>query len=342
MFEQIAVMVSSITLATLIFYFVETPLRTAPSGKSAPWILKDKGLTIGALILTGFIACIGAHMFKTGGYPERVPREIRNILLQVQQTTEDTIYGTRKCHIGKVTHLRKYLETEKDDCLKIDSTRKNYLILGDSTAAMMTNGLKDIFPEINFLQATSGFCQPMVTLNGAVYHVKLWDGYDARCEEFMSYIYNDFLTTTSAAAIDKVILSAWVHRPEGWDKRLRSTVEFLRNSGHEPLIITVGPRFDNVSVPRTIYKMGSTRRADKVLGQSLYIDGPPQVNAITAELAEELGFDYIPTMDILCPEGHCVWFDNGASLFYDDVHFTNEGSIYFAEQIRNNYPQFAN
>ena len=83
---------------------------------------------------------------------------------------------------------------DKNDCLRMDKSRPNYLLIGDSHAADLWAGLHDRFPGINVMQATASGCRPI-----------LGSGGEPRCTNLMNFIFTNFLPTHH---VDGLVLSA--------------------------------------------------------------------------------------------------------------------------------------
>ncbi|MFD1257285.1 acyltransferase family protein [Mucilaginibacter terrae] len=95
---------------------------------------------------------------------------------------------------------------KKDICLKIDTGRKNYLLLGDSHAAQFAQTLKETLPENNYnlIQASASTCFPLIDKNGG-----------EMCYKIIEYVYHDFIKN-NYKEIDGVILGAnWINLNSG-------------------------------------------------------------------------------------------------------------------------------
>jgi hypothetical protein len=93
-----------------------------------------------------------------------------------------------------VGETEEFSSFQKDKCLRIDPSRQNYLLIGDSHAAHLLPGLQSVYPTINFLQATASGCIPYLESRGA-----------RRCTDMMRYIFDEYLPTHR---LDGIILSA--------------------------------------------------------------------------------------------------------------------------------------
>ncbi|PZU87527.1 MAG: hypothetical protein DI529_07165 [Chryseobacterium sp.] len=92
----------------------------------------------------------------------------------------------------------KYEDYKKNVCLEIDKKRKNVLLIGDSHAAHLSYSLNKYYKKnnINFLQATTSYCFPIINPRGREENVKL-----------VNYIFSDFVPKNNKK-IDLVIISA--------------------------------------------------------------------------------------------------------------------------------------
>jgi peptidoglycan/LPS O-acetylase OafA/YrhL len=120
---------------------------------------------------------------------------------------------------------------KKDICLKLDTNKKNYLLLGDSHAAQFAQTLKEMLPKNNYnvVQAGASTCFPLINKNGGEV-----------CYKIIKYVYHDFIKK-NYKNIDGVILGAnWINLNSGnRDKLLKdlnNTIAYL-NKLHIKVII---------------------------------------------------------------------------------------------------------
>lgn len=223
------------------------------------------------------------------------------------------------------------MKKNKDVCLEVDPNKKNYLLIGDSTAAMMYYGLKETFPEINFLQATASACPPVIDLaEGSVKN--------GACGPLFLYIYNEFLHENDS--IDKVIIVArgLVHtqRKEKW----KNTITHLTQSGYDVVVVLRGVHY-NRPFPSLIYEYGSLHGLGKWVAQNRSLEYTLNENASIKETLKGQRVSYISPLDLMCPDDDCALFYDGVPVIRDRHHLTSAGSLYFAEQIKEHVPEFA-
>jgi peptidoglycan/LPS O-acetylase OafA/YrhL len=335
--EQVILMAVAIFSASLIYHYVETPFRFSRNTSHDDKRLNNKLFVISTIWLTAASAILGASIYKGNGWTWRVPIEVRNAVVSAERTTNEVKYGRRECHLDKRGHIQPYFDRNKNECLKLMPGKRNYLLIGDSTAAMLYHGLSKTFPDINFMQTTSAHCQPMLGATGKVY-TRPGNQADLLCELVMSYIYDEFLPTNPS--IDRVIIATRISHDPYWAEKLRSTIGYLQSIGQTPLFVLQGRKFDS-SVPQLLQHAGSFKQANRILEQHRFKDNSAKINLTSIRVLEEMGVPYIDSLELLCPGGSCVNFYNSAPLYNDDIHFTNEGTIFFAEKVRDNVSHFA-
>src|SRR5258708_34667956 len=79
--------------------------------------------------------------------------------------------------------------------MKLDPNRSNYLLVGDSHAALLWLGLSSAMPEVNIMQATAAASRPAVT------PISLLD--TRACPRLMQFVFNDFLVNND---VEKILL----------------------------------------------------------------------------------------------------------------------------------------
>jgi len=93
----------------------------------------------------------------------------------------------------------------RDQCLGIQSGKKNFILIGDSHAAHFAESLYTALEihNIHLSQATASGCLPLLKKSGT-----------SVCSEIIDYIYYDYIKK-NASRIDGVILSAnWIYGPK--------------------------------------------------------------------------------------------------------------------------------
>lgn len=170
----------SFMLATLSYIFVEQTRVTY------------KKLLVASLsIVAALIVCtefqINSLVFKNRSL-DIARYKSRHMVERNQQFSEG------KCFISK----GKFEDFNKSLCLHIESGKKNYLLIGDSHGAELSQSLRQTFAArgINLIQATSSGCLPLLRNYGL-----------GHCTRLIDYIYHNFIPQNQLD-IDGIILSA--------------------------------------------------------------------------------------------------------------------------------------
>ncbi len=208
--ERIAKVVlisASIIAATLSWALIETPFR---KGRLRPG-RRTLFLVTGAAV--GIIALIGISMIGLRGLPARFPREA----LQVSAYTNYDPAPAFRQGVCFLVPENTFADFRPSVCLRDDSNRKQYLLLGDSLGAQLYAGLSTVFTEINISQATSASCLPFVTTPSVP---KM---YASNCGNVSRYIYGDYLVhhpDFDLALPDVLALSLRERSPEVIERHL--------------------------------------------------------------------------------------------------------------------------
>ena len=139
----------------------------------------------------------------------------------------------------------KLEDFKKRDCLKIDSSRKNFLLLGDSHAAALSSSLREEFARrnINFLQATAAFGFAFLDDNGPSDY----------CHQLYKYIFYDFLIKNKQH-IDGVILGGnWFPHPKEVVEPSLKVIYYLKKLGI-PVVILGQSNVYTIPFPSIIAK----------------------------------------------------------------------------------------
>lgn len=148
----------SFAAAAILYRVVELPLRSNGRVYRAPTSTRTALFASAALAM--LVLAIGAHAWTTGGWPWRLPVQLRNIPNETALWTERNVHArVGSCFIYAPT-APTFDETS---CLAKDPVKPNYLISGDSFGADAYVFLSKAYPDVNFLQATAGNCHPLIS-----------------------------------------------------------------------------------------------------------------------------------------------------------------------------------
>jgi hypothetical protein len=296
---QLILIVLSVGIAYLSWKLVELPFR-ALARETSKAVFGAASTAMAAM----FTLC-GLTLI-VGGAPSRFPDRAVQIGAYLAY---DSSSQFRTGHCFLLTNRQQF---DAETCMKLDSTRPNYLLVGDSHAAHLWSGLASAMPEVNIMQATASLCRPAV-LPGSRYDTRV-------CRTLMQYVFDDFLVNNK---IDKVLLAA------SWKDEdlpiLSTTLEILKSRGVD--VTVLGPIVEyDAALPRLL--------ADEILR-----DSPASANArrtpgirerdlAMREMVSVRGATYLSVYDAVCHNGHCDEFaDDRVPMQFDAGHLTAKGSV---------------
>jgi histidinol-phosphate phosphatase family protein len=170
MLEEIAL---SLLLGVLSWRFVERPFRSGP--------LRLSGRPLFALAGTVMFLLLGFSSWTVfaGGFKGRFPADAVQIAADLDSDQQIRSMRTGTCFITSEYPFEKY---DYDVCLRQDSSKKNYLLLGDSHSAMLWSALSSALPDANIMQASCYGCEPSLHPTGS-----------PDCRKMMAYIFQTYL-----------------------------------------------------------------------------------------------------------------------------------------------------
>ena len=288
----------SILVATLSWRFIEQPFRNGLS-------LSQKRLFRLAGSFSLMLAGIGLAIAASQGTPARFPPEIRQIAL----TSRAAPAGYRE-GVCFMTSRTGGQSLDRDTCLKRDPARSNYLLLGDSHAAHLVEGLQKTL-DAQILQVNASGCKPVIAPPA---------GAETTCRALIRMALAE---VAQPQIINGVILAA------RWEEsdlpQLLETISALQERGLR--VYVIGP------VVQYFYEL------PYILANSLRLDTPDlagrlemkrfrKTDAILREALQGSGAGYGSIFSALCKDGPCpLRATTGEPLQYDYSHLTAGGSL---------------
>jgi peptidoglycan/LPS O-acetylase OafA/YrhL len=298
---KVEVLLATFILATLTWRFVEQPLRHIQWSHQKVFVVGIAS-AVSSILLCAFVLEFSIHQTSPPAraaasfltYLDRTPELERTQLRADQRVTDAWI----------------------DPLLRIDASKKNYLVMVDSHANHLVPGLQHVFPEINFLRATGSGCR----LLPPGQHFK------PHCDSLFQYLYTDFFPRNK---IDGILL-------EGrWNQSSPSDLDAFVHwaQSHSYPVIVFGPmvQYDQ-PLPRLIAE--SIRQHNASLIAQHRLDLQPITTAIQ-QVAQRDQVPFISWTDVLCPKHQCeTTTEDGTPLLYDSGHLTEEGSTFVVAKLR--------
>ncbi|MBT1157036.1 acyltransferase [Aminobacter anthyllidis] len=302
-----------LALAALVHWLVEVPAkRHFTSGRRLAFPL--------SMVSAASVSLVAFHAIATEGWRFRLPPELQKI-----QTARDMwLERNPVVRVGEcfLVEAASFDEFNQATCLALANDRPNVLIVGDSMAADLFSALGTAFPGVNFLEATSGNCTPVLeTKKGG------------NCKELLDFVFLKFIDDVR---LDAVVLNAsW-----GFNEQhtLGKTVQHLR--ARVGKVIVAGPpvRFRD-GVPNLIYESGLIS-VQKIEAYVLERRHPgDQVNPFLGEWANDAGASYLDIHATMCGSKCRIFDSEGKLIFLDFGHLTLAGSKYLAGIISSQWAE---
>ncbi len=298
----------TLIVATLSWRYVEAPFRWGPRRPSRGLLFAMAGAAAAALAGFGLLARVSY------GLPGRFPPEVLKIAAQMNydQKRDGNYFRSGRCFLDYEDRVQAL---DASGCLRLDGSRPNYLLMGDSYAAHLWHGLSTAFPEVNIMQATGAGCTPLLDRS-----------FTPLCDAMMRFLFSDYLPRHKP---DGLILSArWLGSDLGQVARLLDWA-----ADHGLRVVLIGPlmRYDDL-LPRLLAY--SVENGDPRLADEHRID-LRRLDEDMRRLARLKGAAYVSLLDLLCQGTSCETFAApGVPLQFDDGHLSRAGSLFVAERLR--------
>ncbi len=300
----------SVLLGALSWKFVEQPFRTGRLRWSRGMLFVTTGITVAA------VAILGAAMIASGGLAFRYPAQARAVAAYLDYN-EKIPFRQDTCFL--VGPESSFATFKPALCLPQANTVNSLLLLGDSHAAALYAGLRQVYPERVLGQANAAGCRPLLPGRG--------EEVDTTCTALRHFLFDDYLPRHPGA----VVLLAGRWQPGDLD-RLLETVHWLRARGLNPVVLGPATEYD-APLPRILanalrhhtpeivaqYETASTRVLDGQMAAMLRRDGTL----------------YVSMYEDLCNAALCPSYASpGVPLMFDMDHLTEAGSVVFARAMR--------
>jgi peptidoglycan/LPS O-acetylase OafA/YrhL len=318
---KIAIFAVSMLAAILSWWLIETPFR---NGR-----LRPGRIALFAIAGTAFVAVSlwGTWVIRAKGIPARWPDGILRVV-PYEHYDSSTGWRTGTCFLEKWNTVKDF---RYDLCLKATSSRKQYLLYGDSLAAHLFPGLSTVFPGIEIHQASAAACPPLMAPSPIPSYLSAQ--FSVNCRSLEHLIYDQYLVDRPVKAI--ILAGFWQQSdlPE-----LGRDIAWIQAKGIK--VILVGPvmRFD---LPLPHLLITSIQVRDPGLVTRHAVREEAILDRQMASLArDEWRVQYISFFENMChslpqtDETCVVYAAPGVPLFFDEHHFTDSGSKLFAETMK--------
>jgi hypothetical protein len=322
--EQLGICAFSIIAAAFMYRFVEQPFRRAsPSQQGVS--LKTFGVSSAAC--AALIVGVSAVIWATDGWRSRFPGELQQLIAVGDTVTRDDVltWGLGECYLGGSFAESQAFPADFDSatCLELSETKKNVVVIGDSSAADLMFGLRRVYHDMNFIQITAASCRP----------IRDWTKTHA-CDQMIDLALDDFLPKQISNIDSVVLVGRWYGNPRTF-ARLRDTLSSAAFIPREKLYV-FGDQLHFKGGMSTAASLWGRTEGFAAFLESIRVKYERTSNRQLKEMVDPYA-RFVEVHDYLCSStcGFFVDGDIGDPITRDGNHLTPNGSVFFARQLRN-------
>jgi hypothetical protein len=305
--EKYALVAVCILLAAISWKFIERPFREKPY-RLGPYSTLLAG---GAMMISGSLAAVllSPIIQSVWNYPGRT----MEVLSYGKVDESHMRVGTCFLLQGSISD---YELQHRSECLAVSPKLPNFLIIGDSYAAHLWSGLHEVYPNVNFLQATGAGCRPIIGVAAEPY-----------CTGMMKFIFEKFLPR---AHLDGIIMSArW--QPDEVQAAVK-TAEGLKPYASKVFIF--GPIAEyNQALPRILAEAIASNKNEEAFAEVHRSAAQKEIDRAFSATRSNGSVEYVSVYKALCDPTCEVWAPGDVPLQFDYGHLTREGSIELAKKV---------
>lgn len=309
----------SIVLAAFTYLVVEEPLKSRISLRPLAWSASSVLFLVG---LSGFAVILQR------GIPSRLPASLQRALAYEQYDFKSDAYNPG-CWLGNNEPTSELLPV----CLK--TKRKDAIaVWGDSHAARLSPGLREVFGANRISQLTRNGCAPLLDLPSP-------PASGTECRNGNNQILSILRDHRPETVI---LLGAWQNYTTDWressdfSKMLRNTINQLKEAGiNNVILVGPAPRFEP-TLPTVIVRDWSRHQWES-LPDRIQIPMPDTIrmDQDLARIASIEGVRYVSLLKTFCTSDGCLIKKPGSDsdlVSWDYGHLTTTGAIIAAQNIK--------
>jgi peptidoglycan/LPS O-acetylase OafA/YrhL len=305
-FDHILQIVVSLILGILSWRFAEQPFRKGRLRFAGP-----KLFALAAIAMLCFVV-FSAVVIGSDGWPGRFSQATlrpASFLEKAELQRDEQAQRLGSCFLQSSFGVTSF---DYEHCLVQNPSQKNYLLLGDSHAAVIWPALKSSFPGVNVMQVNVAACPSVIR------HDK-----PGLCKSVMDYIFQSYLPSHR---IDGLILES------DWDMSLLPALDktLAWAQQHQIPVIVVGcvPEYDAPLARLVAYSI-EWNKPELPREHRLARDAQVE-QRLHALVQDKWHLPFISLYDALCdPAGKCAEFANvqqGIPLMNDSHHLNRFGA----------------
>lgn len=316
--DQAILTVLTLFFTVLLYYLVEARFRMSPSlVERGP--LNPTGFAF-AIVALSYLMTLGAgYLLTSDGLKWRVQGET----LRYADLTLDTVNRERNYARAQICNNQTGFF-----CGKIDPSRKNILVIGDSKVPDTINSLQTAFPKNNYLVSQLGGCPPLIDPRR---HTTSPD----KCAKYNKDLFKA-LSELDPTAFDAVVYSMRVSAGRAQD--IKATFELTKKLGFNKVYV-FGP---TMTYSRDVHQtlMSSTDLSSATIAiektRKTQTENWSQILTDTAEMS---GVKVINQLAFFCGSGPCdITLDDGELIMFDQTHLTTAAANAFGRYLAKTEP----
>jgi hypothetical protein len=316
---KVALAVISLLLAVLSWALVEQPFRRGRLRPGRRTLFAITGGTVATMAVLGVLA------IRTDGFAGRYSPEARSIM--AYSSWPNFREGT--CFF---TPPDQFSDFHEDECLGTMPDKPQVVLVGDSMAAQLYQGLQQAYPEWNVSQITSAGCAPILG-----WQPRLNGGYLYNCQKMLDLL-QSYLSKHRPALV--LLAGDWT---EDELEPLTDTIAWMHEHRQRVVVYGLPPDYD-ADLPGLIALASRSSDPNQFLA-SHRVPGTLSLDRQMAVFAaQRWKTTYISAFGLLCTvhnpkiltsgDGCPVLVSLGVPFLWDYHHFGPEASILYAERVR--------
>jgi peptidoglycan/LPS O-acetylase OafA/YrhL len=311
------VLLLGFVLAVLSWRFVERPFRNHHSRQ----IERGPLFALAAAAMVALLLSSGAAIYARG-FPERFPP--RAVQVASFRPPPDSMIG----QLGDcvITESNRSTVFDNGDCLPGAPEKETYLLLGDSHAAALWDGLRTLLPKSNVVLAAAWGCSP--SIHPEAYREHLGE-VSPLCKDMMEFVFQKYL---EAHTIQGLFVEArWK------SKDLNGVGEIVTWAKARGIVLAVfGPVAEyDAPLPRLLAYSIAWNRPN--LAQQHRLAYSPLMDEQMQHLAENSWHVlYLSLYRAACQSDRCLEYadeQDGIPLLKDADHLSEAGSRFLVRRL---------
>jgi peptidoglycan/LPS O-acetylase OafA/YrhL len=320
---RLVLVLASLLLAALTYWFWELPLRRLP-----------RRLVISLLVVAMVIlGLLGKNIYDRHGL-ERIRH--KNLIQLDQASSQDFLDFEKQGLITEAKCEKPFKFPEREVCLLAHADKPvSAVVLGDSHAVHAFWGLAKAFDAqgLNLVVRGKGACVPVMAAKP--------DAGASECERHMEATLRDIAGDAKVHAVALVFRGRYLtaqsspQERQDFESKLDATLALLQSAGKQVyyFLPVVEPGFD----PRLC--MGALPLGRKPPYSCVIDKAADDAKSNVVRASAESVLDRWPQVHVvdpnrlLCREGYCPILQDGHSIFKDENHLSQAGSMRLSESL---------